>query len=587
MSTRDLGPSASSPGPSSAPPMAADLGPSSAPDLGPSSGRTSDGQGERGPCRLLIVDDDQFDRAKIRRLLRRRRDAFELREVTTIQEALALVDSRAFDCALVDFRLPDGTALDLMAKLDQDAPSRLPIIVLTGLDDEAIALQTLQRGAQDYIIKDELDERLLCRAIRYSVERLHVADMQRRLSHADRLISVGQLAAGIAHEINNPASYVLCNLELLEGQQRQSRELVAELRRIVRQSGEDTLAAEVEGQLQALEQTFGEDAEMLRDSLHGIEQIGSIVGELKSFSRVSSDSVAPTDLDAVVRSACKIAHHEIRRRARLTLERGHPPTIAADHAKLVQVFTNLLINAAQSIEPGATEHNEIRVSTRTHGDFIRVTIEDTGAGIPPSVLPRVFDPFFTTKPRSDGAGLGLPLCLDLVRKHGGQIELHSTVGVGTRVEVVIPTDTGLAPHTPTHSKTDAPPAAQRARVLIIDDESQICRVYQRILAPHHDVQIANGGRLGLELLRSEARFDIVLCDIMMPDLDGITLYARLREEDPDLVQRFVFCTGGAISEQQQGMLDTLTVPMLDKPVNGRELLRTVARVAGTPAGVDS
>lgn len=540
-------------------------------------------QGERGPCRLLIVDDDQVDRAKIRRLLGRRRGSFELCEAATIREALALVRSRTLDCALVDFRLPDGTALDLMAALDHDAPSRLPIVVLTGLDDEAIALEALKQGAQDYITKDELDERLLSRAIRYSVERLQVADMQRRLIHADRLISVGQLAAGIAHEINNPAAYVLCNLELLEGQRLRGHDTVAALRRVVQQSSDGTLVAEVECRLRDLEQACQEDVEMLRDCLHGVEQIGSIVGELKSFSRVGSDSIAPTDLDAVVRSACKIAHHEVRRRARLTLEQGHPPKIAADHAKLVQVFTNLLINAAQSIEPGATDRNEIHVSTGAQGDVVRVTIQDTGAGIPPAVLPRVFEPFFTTKPRSEGTGLGLPLCLDLVRKHGGRIELHSTVGVGTRVEVVIPTDTGLTPQEPAGQKADVPTMADRARVLIIDDEPQICRVFQRILAPHHDVQVASGGRQGLDILRSQARFDIVLCDIMMPDLDGIALYERLSEEDPDLVRRFVFCTGGAISERQQGMLDALTVPVLDKPVTRQDLLRTVYRVARAPA----
>jgi signal transduction histidine kinase len=239
--------------------------------------------------------------------------------------------------------------------------------------------------------------------------------MQAQLMFADRLASMGRLAAGVGHEINNPLAYVLSNLNFL----------YKELHR--------TGAAPSEEDRKEL-------LTAVSDAKEGAERVRVIVQDLKTLSRPDDTQNGRTDLKAVVRAAVKIASHEVRRRAQLVEELGELPAVVGNASRLGQVFLNLLINAAQAIPEGQAGQNEIRIAARQETpDLVLIEIRDTGCGIPPENLDRIFDPFFTTKPVGEGTGLGLSLVHSIITTLGGTITVESQVNQGTTFRISLPT----------------------------------------------------------------------------------------------------------------------------------------------------
>jgi signal transduction histidine kinase len=238
--------------------------------------------------------------------------------------------------------------------------------------------------------------------------------LQRQLIAADRMVSVGTLAAGVAHEINNPLTYVKANLHLL----------VKEMRK----PGTEPSAA-----------PMAEWAEWALEAQQGTERIQKIVRELKSFSRVEAERRAVIDVRPVLELSISMAFGEIRHRARLVKDYGEIPLVEADDARLGQVFVNLLVNAAQALPEGGVDTHEIRIVTSTDamGRAV-VEVQDTGPGIPAHVIGRVFDPFFTTKPVGVGTGLGLSICHNIVTSLGGQITASNQEGRGAIFRVALP-----------------------------------------------------------------------------------------------------------------------------------------------------
>jgi two-component system cell cycle sensor histidine kinase/response regulator CckA len=541
---------------------------------------------EQSLLRLLLVEDDEVDRTAVRRALRRQgitqNILIDIIETTDLQSARAVISSQELDCALVDYRLPDGTALTLVQELAQLAPRRLPLVILTGLEDQEVAIQALRHGAQDYISKSEMNAQVLWRAIRYAIERVKVTDLQQRLLHADRLVSIGQLAAGVAHEINNPASYVLGNLELIEEYLDAPRAAIADIRQLVASSAQPGLFEAVAAILtrHGVDRALAESRNMISAGLFGLEQIRSIIQNLRSFSRLERDQIEMVALGDTVRAACNIVHNEIRHRATLRLDLEPVPPIAADRGKLTQVFTNLLMNAAQAIPPGAAGDNYIQVNMWADDRTIRVAIRDSGSGMPPDVVARIFEPFFTTKSRESGTGLGMSLCLGIVRQHGGNIEVQSWQGSGTEVTVILHEDTGLLVSASQASPAEQAAPATRARILVVDDEIELLNMYRRMLAPHHEVVVAESGKRGIEILTADDHFDVILCDIMMPEIDGIGLYEFVRKQRAHLCPRVLFCSGGTFIERARSFLAEQTPPCLQKPLSKRALLEAVQRLVG-------
>jgi two-component system cell cycle sensor histidine kinase/response regulator CckA len=375
--------------------------------------------------------------------------------------------------------------------------------------------------------------------------------MEQRLMLADRMVSVGTLAAGIAHEINNPLAYVIANLSFIQ-------EEVEEL-------GPTLSAAKSKGL-----------RELIAQAEDGAERVRVIIRDLKSFSRVDSGDDGPVEIQRVLDSAINMAWNEIRHRAQLQKRCADVPAVRGNEARLGQVFLNLLVNAAQAIPVGHASDNQITLTVQQRGDQVIVEIADTGAGIPGDVLPRIFDPFFTTKPVGVGTGLGLSICHNIVAACGGEISVDSTEGKGTTFRVALPVaqSRSLRPR----SAPSLPVQAQgrRLRILLVDDEPSVVRALQRALR-EHDLVVAFSGAEAIEVLDSGQEFDLIFCDLMMAQLSGMEVFDIVRRRFPDLIDRFIFMTGGAFTQQAKDFLGGVSNPVVEKPFDIRALRLLVSR----------
>ena len=273
-----------------------------------------------------------------------------------------------------------------------------------------------------YLVTEFQGERAIVLLCRDMTER---KQLQGHLMLADRLASLGTLAAGVAHEINNPLLYISMNIEFV----------TSEVQRISGQlgSGGVNKAAELVPQLEALDRP-------LHEARDGAQRVKDIVRDLRSFSTGGGgERVWPVDICAIMESALRMARNEIKYRAEVVRQYGETPMVDANESRMAQVFLNLLINAAQAIPEGNVPNNEIRISTTTdRAGRAVIQVQDSGVGIPLDVLPRVFDPFFTTKAVGKGTGLGLAIVHRIVTALKGEIYIESQVGSGTKVRIILP-----------------------------------------------------------------------------------------------------------------------------------------------------
>jgi PAS domain S-box-containing protein len=361
--------------------------------------------------------------------------------------------------------------------------------------------------------------------------------LEKRLSVSERLAALGTLAAGVAHEINNPLSYILMNLEL-------SLQLLAE-----------GTVPSPEGLLTI--------REMLTEALDGTARVGKIVDGMRRLAPADPDARDLLRLPTVIEAAVRLTHNSLAHRARLVCSLGEPPLVRANEGELVQVLTNLLLNAAQAIDEGRPDDNEIRVSAFEAPDGRAVVeVRDTGRGIPADSLYRVFDPFFSTRGPRDGAGLGLAISQTIVAGYGGTLDVESEVGQGSLFRVTLPASIS---ETPVTTALDRPSGStRRGNILIVDDEPAIARGLQRMLGASHDVTVVSDGEEALALTR-EQRFDVVFCDLMMTGLSGMEFHERLMNMDPDATRGLVFMTGGAFTPRAEEFLRTTPNRCLAKP----------------------
>jgi PAS domain S-box-containing protein len=388
--------------------------------------------------------------------------------------------------------------------------------------------------------------------------------LEAQLLLADRMASVGTLAAGVAHEINNPLSFILPNLDFAIGS------LV--------QSG-----------------VHGEILHALSEARDGSLRVREIVHDLNAFARAESSGVEVLDLRSVLQSAIGLAQNEIRHRARIEVDVGEVPPVAGTERRLVQVLVNLLLNAAQAIPEDRPQGNVVRVSVGTAPDGRAcVEISDTGAGIDPEIRARIFDPFFTTKPVGVGTGLGLSVCHGIVTALGGEIQVESEPGKGSTFRVLLPPAPpragkgARAPRRPRPGAAAAeatPPAvsARRGTILVVDDDVLVGRAIGRMLSPWHDVVTRSSAREALdELGRAPQGYDLLLCDLMMPEMTGMELHGRLRDLHPALAERTIFITGGAFTPSARDFLARVSNPRLEKPFDADGLRALVAEVLAKP-----
>jgi two-component system cell cycle sensor histidine kinase/response regulator CckA len=383
--------------------------------------------------------------------------------------------------------------------------------------------------------------------------------IQAQLAQAERLASVGLLAAGVAHEVNNPLSFVIGNLELISS------------------AITERLGAPRDAALEVLEG-------MVRDARKGADRVRAIVRDLKTFSQVREQRPGPLDVQAPLEAAIAMASNEIRHRARLRLDLTRLPLVRGEEGRLAQVFLNLLVNAAHSIAEGAADKNEIHVTVRPDPrGGARIEVSDTGAGMEPAHLARVFDPFFTTKGPGGGTGLGLSICHGVVADLGGSIGVESAPGQGTTVRVFLPyaSETTTPEPAPLASEVSATRVTPRRRsVLIIDDEPLILKLVASVLATEHDVTCEARAELALARIRGGERFDAIVCDLMMPQVTGMDLHEALLEIAPRQAEAMLFLTGGAFTPRARAFLDRIANPTIEKPFDSAALKKGLERLVG-------
>jgi signal transduction histidine kinase/ActR/RegA family two-component response regulator len=386
---------------------------------------------------------------------------------------------------------------------------------------------------------------------------------QEQLIVADRRTSVGTLAAGVAHEINNPLAYVTGNVQFA-------------LRELPRMRVLALRDCPHEERLK-VDAIWTDVLEALTEAGEGCSRVQHIVQSLKSFSRGDDGRREPTDLRRTLEAAINMAANEVRYRARLVRDYQDVPPVEANEVRLAQVFLNLLINAAQAIEPGAAEQNEIRVSLRRAEDGrVRIDISDTGCGMPPEVRNRLFTPFFTTKPVGVGTGLGLSVCQGIVNSLGGQIEVQSEQGRGSTFTVRLPAAAEVQPVS-APVRVQPPAAVRRARVLVVDDEPYVVASLQRILSREHEVTVTTQAREALARVLQGPGFDVILCDLMMPEMTGMEFFTELQRRAPSQAERVTFFTGGAFTDATRAFIEQHQERVLSKPIlpdQLREYLRT-------------
>jgi signal transduction histidine kinase/ActR/RegA family two-component response regulator len=384
---------------------------------------------------------------------------------------------------------------------------------------------------------------------------------QEQLMISDRMASVGMLAAGVAHEINNPLGAALLNLE----------------------STHEILMRPPEAR---------DEKELniaMRDARSAVDRVREIVRDLKLFSRHEDGAKDRADVKEALESSLRMAFNEIRHRAGVVKQYREAPIVMGSESRLGQVFLNLLVNAAQAIPEGNIEGNTIRVSIDTDAQGRAVVeVSDSGAGIRPEDIPNLFTPFFTTKPPGIGTGLGLPICQRIIAQMGGEIQVESEMGKGSTFRVLLPpaasSSDGRSMRVPAVSS--APPAHRRGRVLVVDDEEMLAAAIRRVLSRQHDVVTTTRAEDALGMLRAGETFDVIFSDLMMPQITGMELFELISKEFPAHAPRVVFLTGGAFTQAARDFLAKVPNPTLEKPIDRQSLLALVTeRVKEAPTSM--
>ncbi|MGZ3420874.1 MAG: hybrid sensor histidine kinase/response regulator [Polyangiales bacterium] len=364
--------------------------------------------------------------------------------------------------------------------------------------------------------------------------------LRAQLEHANRLAALGMMAGGVAHEINNPLAFVSLAAELLE---------------------RHTAKAPPDEDVRTL----------VRDIRIGVGRIATVARDLRLYARHEDEPIGPVDLGEVLDSAARIVGHELRTRVHLRIERPENlPAVLGVDTRLEQVFVNLLLNAAYAIDENRTD-GEIVIRVEPRERDVLVEVRDNGSGMNEELLSRIFEPFFTTRPAAAGTGLGLSISRDIVLRVGGTITATSIEGSGSTMRVTLVREgdraaaamalEAIAPESP-----DIP----RRRILVIDDEPLVVSMIARTLGDRHDVVGEVTARDGLARALDEP-FDLVLCDLMMPELSGMELHAQVAKKRPGLEQKFVFVTGGSFTRAAREFLDAVPNGRIMKPFSSSDL----------------
>jgi two-component system cell cycle sensor histidine kinase/response regulator CckA len=360
---------------------------------------------------------------------------------------------------------------------------------------------------------------------------------------ADRLTSLGSLVSGVAHEINNPLAVVVANATFV--------------------------CEELEKNMDKDNCFLKEAIDSMKDIQFASERIRKIVSDLKFFSQPQTEIIKPVDINELLEWAVRLTSNQIRHCGVLKKKFTSKSMVSGSELRLGQVFANIILNATQSMEALEFENNLIEISTSDQNGYVVVEIRDTGCGMSPEVMKRIFDPFFTTKPAGVGTGLGLSISRGIIHSMEGTIEVKSLVGKGSTFKVQLPRF--LENHSEMDPEKQEILKLRKSKVLIVDDEPLLLKLIYRTLSEDHEVVVKESSVEALQFIRANPSFDIILCDLMMPEMSGMELFDKVTENLPEMSERFAFMTGGAFTDTANQFIENMTNKKLDKPFTPSDL----------------
>jgi signal transduction histidine kinase len=448
-----------------------------------------------------------------------------------------------------------GAAASAVARV-RGIHGSLPLAVMVGSDADAV--EAIGAGADEAMVLSRVDTNgllvLIERARARAIQRMAHASERDSTAHADKLAALGTVVAGVAHEVNNPLAALLLSVDTLRLAVGPVLDASLELQRLAA-AGSALAPAEV-AQLAARARNglqIEEVRELLDETAAHAQTIADIVRDLRIYARADEDEAPqlvhiPNLIDQVLR----IVGREIT--ARGHIERDYAPSLpllAVPPSRVVQVITNVLLNAAHAIGEVERPVHRVRISVRADNEFVAVSISDTGPGIAPEALERIFDPFYTTKRPGNGTGLGLSISRAILKRLGGDLLAESVHGHGATFIALVPQpdpESLRAAHRRPVSERPRALARRRATVLVVEADERLLRNYPRILRDRYDVIVAADGQEAIDLLASGSVADAVLTELVLPELDGRRLYAWLEEYRPELARHTVFVTSASQDE---------------------------------------
>jgi CheY-like chemotaxis protein len=492
---------------------------------------------EAGPTgkRVLLVDDDLETRDAVVSLLSDQ--GYEVYAIGDGRQALEHLRQSPADLIILDLVMPvmDGWQFRNAQRADPQL-SDIPVIAVSG-DDSA---QAAAIHADGYLRKP-----LSVAALLDAVERILLQregqKLARKLRDVERMALLGAVAAGVGHEVNNPLTYVIANLDILESDLQELADEPDPRRRGLLLDGARTLVHEIKT---------------------GASRIHAVVAGFHRLSHTTAGAEQAVDVRRVLQACLTIASNEIRHRARLRTELAEVPPVRGDESRLAQVFLNLLVNAAQAIAPGAVEANEICVTTTRQGNDVVIEFGDTGGPLDGEAHGRLLERFFITRETASATGLGLAISRGIIAEHRGRMEVQARAEGGRLFRIVLPAEVAVSEQPPAIETGPAPGAL---RVMVIDDDPPVLAAIERMLRRKHAVIAVGSGGLALRRLADDRGFDAILCDVMMPEMTGMDFYAALAKVDRRLAARIVFMTGGAFAPEARAFLDGVTNRTIAKP----------------------
>ncbi len=495
------------------------------------------------PLRVLLVEDDPKDAELI--CLALQRGGYEPRSrcVETADALRSALADQRWDLVLSDYSLPRFSGTDALT-IVRDSGLDLPFLIVSGPMGEEVAVEAMRAGVHDCLLKEHL-ERLVAaveREMREAAIRIERRNVQEQLLIAEQMAWFGALASGLVHEINNPLSVISGNLQVLEGQFRVLVEILSQATAPLPPAATAAMAL------------FTEAATDAGDAARRVELL---TRELRQFSHPAESKVDAIDVHKVLEWSIRMTQNAIRGRFQLDRQFGDVPAVHGRTPALAQLFAHLLMKAAQAVAVPPVPTRTITLMTSPVDGMVAVDVIDSGAGVRVDALPHV---------------------LGIVAEMGGRVEALGGPDGPVTLRVLLP----RAPITPVADVPVAPKSMvidrRSASVLVIDDEPALGRVLPRLLAPH-SVTVVERARDALERLRTGGRFDVILCDVMMPEMNGMQFHQELVRDRPDVARRVIFMSGGVFSPALRDFFDALPNRKLEKPLDLPALRRLIDETA--------